>query len=140
MRIFCAISSWVLWLIYASELGEFLFYRVGDAMPWRRIDQVHQDLRPFWIVFVVSSLLALSLWILRRRFWFQRRQSPGFGFWGVTLLFYCSAIVAILAGFMPYVAAFYRGKIEWLASIVGITLCYLGYPRLPRQAPSENTP
>jgi hypothetical protein len=134
MRIFNAISSWVLWNLFVFNFAWLLCVRLRDTLPEQYVAPTPPHafgFRPFWYEFVFFTIIAALSLLLRHRFWFRRFQHPGFGFWALSVLFYCSIHLAILVGFGPYVTFHHRGATEWVTCFVGIVFALLGFPRLP---------
>ena len=134
MRIFNAISSWVLWILFVFNFAYLVCVRMRDTPPQEYVAPTppqHFGFLPFWWAFAFFTFVGALLLLLRHQFWFRRFQRPGFGFWALSVLFYGSVQFAVISGFGPYVTFHCRGATEWIACFIGLVFTILGFPRLP---------
>lgn len=142
MRIFNAVSSWLLWVVAVLLWLSLLFIRAVNAIPPVTPTPEHAAdyTNLFWGSLGIMTGFASIAYFALRYFWHRRRRSPGIGFWLVRVFLYLCVTFISASGFSPYFAVGDRSILQWVSLVLGALFLVLSFPRLPSPPPQALPP
>lgn len=139
MRIFNALTSWLLWLgcLYIWACGVLI--SIVNPPTAERID-VHEDIvLMFRIISLFTLTVALILYFVRYRVWYKKRPSVGLGYWAVTVLYYLCVAALLMCVLSPYFPSRVIDIYFVAGLLVGILLIIISFPLLPAKSTPNGT-
>lgn len=131
MRIFNALTAWLLWLgcLYIWACGTLI-----SVVNSPTAEGIEVPANLAWLYRIISLLalaVALVLYFVRYRVWYKKRLPIGLGYWAVTVLFYLCVTAVLMCALTPYFLSRVVDIYIVAGLIVGALLIIISFPLLP---------